>query len=235
MNSKQLNVFKIFLFIAGFLLVDAAFLVFNYPISSESISSAEKFFWIDIAICYLVFFIPFFFSSITLKNIDTKITSTVHIWISVIIFEIVAIAFAVLSLTEVVNIRISVIVELVVFFLAAIFVFFGYSAGNHIGNVQAKEQKSLSKIAELKSSFDMLNLKTDMWGDEFENQKKSVKKICDDIKYLSPVDSEASLKLEMKLMILANDIIESSLSSSELDVKIRELTNLVNQRKLLRK
>ena len=139
MNSKQLNVFKIFLFIAGFFLVGAAFLVFNYPISSESISSAEKFFWIDIAICYLVFFIPFFFSSITLKNIDTKITSTVHIWISVIIFEIVAIAFAVLSLTEVVNIRISVIVELVVFFLAAIFVFFGYSAGNHIGNVQAKE------------------------------------------------------------------------------------------------
>ena len=139
------------------------------------------------------------------------------------------------TLTEVVNIRISVIVELVVFFLAAIFFFFGYSAGNHIGNVQAKEQKSLSKIAELKSSFDMLNLKTDMWEDEFENQKKSVKKICDDIKYLSPVDSEASLKLEMKLMILANDIIESSLSSSELDVKIRELTNLVNQRKLLRK
>ena len=105
-------------------------MVFNYPISSESISSAEKFFWIDIAICYLVFFIPFFFSSISLKNIDTKITSTVHIWISVIIFEIVAIAFAVLSLTEVVNIRISVIVELVVFFLAAIFVFFGYFCSN---------------------------------------------------------------------------------------------------------
>ena len=40
MNSKQLNVFKIFLFIAGFLLVGAAFLVFNYPISSESIFRA---------------------------------------------------------------------------------------------------------------------------------------------------------------------------------------------------
>lgn len=52
---------------------------------------------------------------------------------------------------------------------------------------------------------------------------------------MSPVDTEASSKLEMKLIIAANVLTESTLSSAELDSKILELTNLINQRKLLKK
>ena len=94
---------------------------------------------------------------------------------------------------------------------------------------------SLSKIAELKSSFEMLNLKTDMWNDDLRNQKEQIKKLCDDVRYLSPVDTEMSVKLEMKLIVAANILAESSISPSEMDSKILELTNLLNQRKLLRK
>lgn len=235
MNSKQLNIFKTILFIAGLAIVGIAFAIINYPLPEEGLTSIQKFFWAEIVICYLVFFVPFFFSSITSKTIDTKITSTVNIWISVIIFEIVAITFAILVLNEVVNIRISILVELILFFVLAIFVYFGYFAGNHIGNVQSQEEKSLSKISELKSAFEMLNLKTDMWSHELSNQKETIKKLCDDVRYMSPVDTEASSKLEMKLIIAANVLTESTLSSAELDSKILELTNLINQRKLLKK
>lgn len=235
MNSKQLDIFRILLFIAGLAIVGVAFAVVNSPMPEEGLSSAQKFFWAQIVICYLVFFVPFFFSSITSKTIDTKITSTVNIWISVIIFEFVAIILAILALNEIVSIKVSVLIELIVFFLSAIFVFWGYFAGNHIGEVQAQEEKSLSKISELKSAFEMLNLKVDMWSYELDAQKAAVKKLCDDVRYMSPVDTDVSSKLEMKLIIAANVLTESTLTASELDSKILELTNLINQRKLLKK
>lgn len=235
MNSKQLNIFRILLFIGGLVLIGATFSIVNYPLPEEGLSSAQKFFWAEIVVCYLVFFVPFFFSSITSKTIDTKITSTVTIWLSVIFVEIVTIAFAVLGFNEVVSIRLSILVELIAFFVAAIFVYSGYFAGNHIGNVQAQEEKSLSKIAELKSAFEMLNLKADMWNDDFSSQKSSVKKLCDDVRYMSPVDTDVASKLEMKLIVSANVLAESALTPAELDSKILELTNLINQRKLLKK
>lgn len=235
MNSKQLDIFRTLLFIGGFVIVGAAFAIVNYPFPRDGLKASQKFFWAEIVICYPVFFVPFFFSSITSKIIDTKITSTVNIWISVIVFEIVAITFAILALNEKVSIRIAILVELIIFFFAAIFVYFGYFAGNHIGNVQAQEAKSLSKIAELKSAFEMLNLKTDMWSYDLNNQKNAIKKLCEDVRYMSPVDTELASKLEMKLIISANVLTESALTPGEMDSKITELTNLINQRKLLKK
>lgn len=235
MNSKQLNIFKTILFVAGLAIVGVAFAFFNCPIPEEGLLNIQKFLWAEIVVCYLVFFIPFFFNSITSKTIDTKITSTVNIWISVIIFEIVAITFTILAYKEITSIKISILVELIFFFVLAIFVYFGYFAGNHIGNVQAQEEKSLSKISELKSAFEMLNLKADMWSYELNNQKSVIKKLCDDVRYISPVDTDVASKLEMKLIVLANVLTESTLTPTDLDSKILELTNLINQRKLLKK
>ena len=105
----------------------------------------------------------------------------------------------------------------------------------NIENIQVQETKSLSKIAELKSAFEMLNLKTDMWSYELNNQKNLIKKLCEDVRYMSPVDTDLASKLEMKLIIFANVLTESTLSLDEMDSKIVELTNLINQRKLLKK
>lgn len=235
MNTKQLNVFKIVLFVLGLAIVGTAFVIMNYPLPEEGLPDRQKFFWLEVLLCYLVFFIPFFFSSIALRTVDTKITSTVHIWISVVIFEIVAISLTVLSLNGVVKIRYSVLAELVLFFLLSIFVYFGYFAGNHIGNVQAEEKRAIGNINELKSAFEMLSLKTDMWGDDFSEHKAKLKKLCDDVRYMSPVDSGNALNLEKKLVIMANVLAEANFSPSELNGKIAELTNLVSQRKLLKK
>lgn len=234
MNSKHLNIFKNLLFVLGLVIIAIAFAVVNSPMPEQGLTSGQKFLWVEIVICYLVFFIPFFFSSISSKNIDTKITSTIAIWISVIIFEIIAIALAVLSLNDVVKIKVSIIVELIVFFISAIFVYFGCFSGNHIGNVQEQEKQSLNKIKELKSAFEILNLKTQMWPDELNAQKAAVKKLCDDVRYISPLESDAASKIEMKLIVAANVIMESNLSSAEMDSRILELTNLISQRKLLK-
>ena len=223
------------LFIAGFAIAGAAFAIANNPYPEEGLTAQQKFFWAEIFVCYFVFAVPFFFSSISSKNIDTKITSTVHIWLSVIIFEIVAIIFAVRVLHGISSIKTALIVELVLFFLLMIFVYFGYFAGAKIADVQAKEQVSLSKIAELKTAFDMLGLKAGTWGEDLFEQKTKVRKLCDDAKYLSPVDTDQAANLENKLIIAANVLAESRLTPQETDAKIAEISGLISQRKLLRK
>lgn len=235
MDSKQLSFFRTMLFFFGLVIIGVAFIVVNHPISEKVFTEKEIFFWVEIVLCYLVFFVPFFFSSIKLKTLDIQIPSTTNLWMCIIFFEIVAIVLSILVLRGTVSIRIAILVELVVLFFSAIFVYFGYFAGHHIGNVQAREEISLSKIAELKNAFAMLNLKIDMWGGDYSEQKAKIKKICDDVRYMSPVDTDSASNLEMKLIIAANVLAESTMSPSEMDVKIQELLLLVNQRKLLKK
>ena len=235
MNRNNLNLFKTLIFIFGLIIVSISFYLFSGFNSEEGLTANQKFFWINAFVCYLVFFIPFFFSSITEKSLDIKITSTITIWISVLFFEFVAITVGILVLNNVIDFKLGSLIELVVFFVAAIIVFFGYFAGNHINTVQSRETISLSKINEVKSVFDLLNLKVDMWSDDFYLQKDKVKKICENVKYLSPVDSELSNKLESNLILQANLILESTGSAEELDKKIIELTSLLKQRELLKK
>lgn len=235
MNTKQLGFFKILLFFSGFVVIAIAFMLFNWPLPEEGLSNALKFMWIDICICYLVFIMPLFFSSISLKNMDTKIVPTVHIWLGTSIFELAVIALIVLVVNGILPIKYAILIELVTFFILAIFVYFGYFAGNHIGKVQAQEQKSLSRIEDLKSAFKMLKLKAEMWPDELDEQKAKIQKLCEDVRYISPVDTDVALDVENKLIISANLLAESTLAPTETETKIMELTNLIKQRKLLTK
>ncbi len=235
MNRNNLNLFKTLIFIFGLIIILISFCFFSGVNSEEGLSVNHKFFWINTLICYLVFFIPFFFSSITEKTLDIKITSTITIWISVLFFEVVAITIGILVLNNVLAARFGILIELVVFFISAIIVFFGYFAGNHINSVQTRENISLSKMNEIKSVFDLLNLKVDMWSDDYNLQKEKIKKICENVKYLSPVDSELSNKLESNLILQANLILETKGSPADVDQKIIELTSLLKQRELLKK
>lgn len=235
LKSKQLNIFKIILFIFGFAVIVAAFFIVNHPLTEDGLLSNQKFFWINLCIIYFVFFCPFFFSSISTKNIDSKITPIAGIWISVLLFDIVAIVFSILVLNEILKINFAVIIELVLVFICGIFIYFGYFSGNHIANVQAIEQNSLSKITDVKNAFEMLNLKAETWNDDFVEQKSKVKKLCDDVKYLSPVDTDNAAKLEQKLIIAANVLAESNFLPKEVEQKIDEIELFIKQRKLLRK
>lgn len=235
LKSKQLNIFKIILFIFGFAVILAAFFIVNHPLPEDGLLPNQKFFWINLCIIYFVFFCPFFFSSISTKNIDSKITTIAGIWISVLLFDIVAIIFSILVLNEILKINLAVVIELVLVFVCGIFTYFGYFSGNHIANVQAEEEQSLNKITDVKNAFEMLNLKAETWNDDFAEQKSKVKKLCDDAKYLSPVDTDNAAKLEQKLIIAANVLAESNFLPTEADQKIAEIELLLKQRKLLRK
>lgn len=235
MNRKQLGIFKFLLFLAGFGIIALAYYLLNPEAGEAPLSDIDKFMWINICLCYVVFFVPLFFSSITAKTIDTKITSTVHIWISTLIFVFVDIILIACVKSEKIEMKHALIAEAILFFVLAVFVYYGYFAGTHIGEVQAAEKRSLGKIAELKNAFEMLNLKAGTLSDDLRDQKAKLAKFCDDVRYMSPVDTEQASDLEMKLIIAANVISSSTLTPQDLDIKIGEMDLLIKQRKLLKK
>lgn len=234
MNSKNLNVFKIFLFIFGLAVIGAAFFIAESPLPENGLPLSKKFIWLNIVFMYLVFFCPFFFSSISTKNIDTKITSAIGVWISVILFEIAAIILTVLVFKEKVSFKTAILAELILIFICGIFIYFGYFAGNHIGKVHAAEKQSLGKLSELKSAFELLDLKRSSLGGEFYEQGQKIRKICDDVKYLSPVNTDSCSQIEQKMIIAASILAESHFTPAEMEQKIQELDLLLRQRKLQR-
>lgn len=235
MNKNQLGTFKVILFVLGLAVIGAAFLIVNLPFPEDGIPGREKFFWINLAAMYLVFFCPLFFSSISTKNLDSKITPAIGIWISVFIFEIAALFLAVLVLASPFSMRAAAVIELVLFFVCAVLIYFGYFSGNHIANVQATEQNSLAGIAKVKNAFEILNLKSNLWNDDLDDQRTKVKQLCDDVKYLSPVDTEEAQKIEQQLTAQAAVLADSHFTPTELDERISEMELLIKQRKLMRK
>ena len=233
MNSKQLNLFKILLFVFGFVVIGAAYFIVNDAAQDIALSAGQKFFWVNLFILYSVFFCPFFFSSLKTANIDTKITSTVGIWIAVLIFEVVMIVLSVLVLKNVLDFKPVLIMELVLIFICGIFIYFAYFSGNHIQKVQNEEPTCLSHLEEVKSTFDSLLLKAELWPENLTECKSLLKKICEDVHYLSPVNNSTAESLEKKLVACACVIGESATNVTELDSKIKELSILLRQRKSL--
>lgn len=234
MRSNQLKAFKLILFILGLAVIGAAFLIVNLPLPESGLTANQKYFWLNLVLMYLVFFCPLFFSSISTRDLDEKIMPTVGVWISVLVFEIAALVLAVSVLAASFSIKAAAVIELVLLFLCAVFVYFGYFTGNHIKTVQAHEQALLSKTEEVKRAFETLSLKADTWDGALQEQKEKAKRLCDDVRYLSPVSTDAAASLEQKLVIAAGVVSDSHFTPAELDAKLAEIELLIKQRKLIR-
>lgn len=234
MKSNQLKAFKLILFILGLAVIGAAFLIVNLPLPESGLTANQKYFWLNLVLMYLVFFCPLFFSSISTRDLDEKIMPTVGVWISVLVFEIAALVLAVSVLAASFSIKAAAVIELVLLFLCAVFVYFGYFTGNHIKTVQAHEQALLSKTEEVKRAFETLSLKADTWDGALQEQKEKAKRLCDDVRYLSPVSADAAASLEQKLVIAAGVVSDSHFTPAELDAKLAEIELLIKQRKLIR-
>ena len=235
MNRKQLDIFKILILLFGLAVIALAYnFLVEAPADGSPLPAKTRFMWVNIFACYVVFFVPLFFSSLTLSTIDTKITSAVHIWIASSLFIFAVVVLIALAQYEKIQVKHAVIIEMIVLFLCAIFTYFGYFAGNHIAEVQANEKRILFGVTELKNAYEMLKISADTFGEELHEQKTKILSLCDNIRYLSPVGSSAATSLETKLIALAGEISALAANPSELNAKIAEADLLFKQRKSLR-
>ena len=194
MTEKQSNLFRIILFAAGLGIMLLAFFLFRSPV----MAAVEIFMWINIAVCYLVFFIPFFFGAIHLKGLAAATSSYVIIWISDLIFVVCAVSFCVLVPLKLVEIRLAVLTEAVLFFVAIILVYFAVFTGSHIKSVKQNETHAMASIKQIRSSMETLSFKATSLGDGYGEEKKTLEALTEEVKYISPVKDIMGAKFEQE-------------------------------------
>lgn len=234
MDRKHLDIFKLVLFIAGILLIGIIFLIVNWPIS-DGISNAKKFVWINLLIMHVVSFLPFLLNRITCMNLDRKIAPAMGIGIAILLFEVVAAIVTILALVSTIGVLISIAIELIVAFLSCVVLYVGYFSGSHIEKVQRIENGQLSKLKELKASYESLELHMNALPDDFANQKALMHRICEDARYLSPVNSIEAESIDDSLIKQARILLGKEMTPSEIDSRLHDIAILIDKRKLLRK
>ncbi len=236
MTKTQSTFFKVILMVLGLGIIFAAFKLFN---TAEVLSGPQKFFWINLAFIYVLFFFPLFFNTITLKNFDKKIPSIIGLWFSLSFFEFVALILSVLVLMEILQVKIAFIIEASLFFLCAIFIYFTYVANTHIAAVQQEESRAMSQIVKIRSSFEMLKVKAGMLGEASFEVKNKINSLADEVRFISPVDSSESTEIEGKIISKIAEVdshidaVNSGSDDSALKSSVTSLELLIKQRKLL--
>jgi len=237
MTKTQSLAFRILLFFAGIGLIVLAFFLIN---GGRELDRTDGFLWVSIGVMYLVFFIPFFFSSITIGNFSGKIPALSLVWFGIILYIAVSIVLIVLLKNQTLPLRTVIIIQAGLFFIFLINIYFAYLAVSHVGDVAAKEAGMLQYTAQIKAKAQSLLLSINRLSSEYEKPQKILKETLDDIKYISPLGGGTGSDLEQKILNLLEKLteilssIQSGAHSVSLEGEALNLQTAVRERKLLR-
>ncbi|GMO40085.1 MAG: hypothetical protein Ta2F_16150 [Termitinemataceae bacterium] len=237
MTKLQSFVFRIILFLFGAGIIALAFYLIN---GENDLSQIDKFTWISIAIMYVAFFCPFFFSHITIGNFSVKIPNLALVWTALLLYIVISIVIIILLNTYHISFNMAVIVQAILVFLFAIDIYFSYFASTHVHNVAVEEANTRQYISDAKTKAANLILNVQGLTTEYEQIQKTILKSLEDIKYMSPVSGNAGTDLELKIIASINslsqycEMISEGGHPSKFENEANNLQLLIKQRKLVR-
>jgi hypothetical protein len=236
MTRKQLSFFRIILFLSGAGIIALAFFLST---EGKELTRVNAFIWISIAVMYLVFFTPFFFSAIRIGNFSAKLPPLALVWTGItgyIIFSVVNIVL----LSKGMSYTKALVAQCILLFLFFIDVYFAYFASGHASSVAAAEKAKRQYVQELKAKAQVLLLTVRNLPAEYEAAQKRIAGAIEDCGYIYPVDNGAGDELELKIIAALWTIeeicgtIEAGGNSTDLEKTARDLQALIKERKLLR-
>ncbi|MDR2841733.1 MAG: hypothetical protein LBV52_00850 [Spirochaetaceae bacterium] len=236
MTKNQSLIFRIVLFLLGAAIIALAFFLFGN--GSSELSQNDKFIWASIAIMYIVFFCPFFFSKITIGNFSVKIPNLALVWTALVFYIVISIGIIALLKTSHISFNTALVIQAILFFLLAISVYFAYFAQTHVQNVAAEEAHIRQNLSEAKTKAASLLINVQNLNGQYESVQKTILRTLDDIKYLSPVSNDS--ELELKIIALLNllsmhcETIAQGGHAQTIENDANNLQMLVKQRKLIR-
>ena len=238
MTKNQSLFFRFLLFLAGAGIVILAFFLTK---GDRELNRIDAFTWTSIGFMYLIFFLPFFFTSINIANFSGKIPKMGLVWIG-IFFYIAAslIVILLLAFLHIISLNTAIIIQAILLFLFLLNIFLAFYASSHAKNVVAEEAGKQQYINQIKPKAQVLNISVNRLPAEYENNKKIIKQTLEDIRYIYPVNSGAGDDLEIRIIksletlseICSN--ISTGAQSATLGPEAENLARLVKERKLLR-
>jgi hypothetical protein len=237
MTKNQSLIFKTIIFVFGICIIALAFNLIN---ADADLTKIDKFTWASVVVMYLVFFCPFFFSSITINNFSGKIPRLSLMWTGIALYLVASFVVIRLVRSSTISFNAAVIVQAVLIFMFAIDLYFAYFASSHAREVADEEASKRHYLNEIKSKAASLALAAGSLPIEYERVQKTILAAADDIRYISPVDQMGALDVELEILStldnlsLCCDAVSRKGQPMSFEEDARKLQMLVKQRKLLR-
>jgi hypothetical protein len=237
MTKNQSLIFRGVLFVFGIGIIALAFNLIN---AGADLTKIDKFTWFSVVVMYLVFFCPFFFSSITINNFSGKIPHLALVWTGIALYLVASFVVIRLVRSSTISFNTAVIIQAVLVFVFAIDVYFAYFASSHARDVAGEEASKRHYLSEIKSKAASLALAAGSLPSEYEQVQKTIRAAADDIRYLSPVDHMGALDVELEILStldtlsLCCDAVARKGQPMSFEEDARKLQTLVKQRKLVR-
>jgi hypothetical protein len=236
MTAKQSLFFRTILFLLG-----AGIVVFAFFLSTreKELTESIAFIWISIAVMYLIFFTPFFFSMVRVGNFSAKIPSLALVWTGIIGYILLSV-INIFLLIKGMPFTVVITTQCILLFLFFIDVYFAYFASGHVSSVAAEEKGKQQYVHELKTKAQTLLLHVRALPAEYGAAQKQISTAIEDCKYIYPVDNGAGDALELKIIAALQSIEEICGSiaagghSSDMEKIANNLQMLVKERKLIR-
>ena len=234
MDKKALSVFRGIIFFVGIVVILVLFISFRNEENPEP--WRYNYFWVSIAVSYLVVFFPVFFPPRDENSSGGVFSGFAMYIIACGAFVLVSILLATLGLFK--NLTVPLSIQLVIFFFFLIEVYLSVLTTSHISDVAKSGAEKRTGIVELRNLSGQLTSLASALGDENASLKNDLAKLSDDLRYLSP-SSDTAVELENKMFILLKEIIADPVfstpgaSNSNAVKKLAEVTLLFRQRKTI--
>jgi len=236
MTKNQSQIFKAILFLVGAGIVVLALFLTS---SGQSVTDKDVFMWVSIGLMYLIFFVPFFFSSISIGGFSVKIPRFTMIGLGSTLYVIASVIVIILMYKLILPLNFAIIIQAVLIFLFAISVYFGYYASSHVRAVETEEHSKKYLLDDIKAKAKTVSVSLSTLPEEYESTQKALAAAFEDIRYLSPVDNGAGQELEQKINAGLDTIAQLCGNVGEgghpsFDAEVQKLQSCVKTRKLLR-
>ena len=194
---KTSSILKIVILVLGLVLIGVAFAFWG---PKDGFTSIDKYIWINVLVAYCSLAAVMFCFRINVDNADSRIFPVLFIVRSLIVFAIFTVIMMILVGTENISVKVGVILQLVLVFIAFLYILISVVISGHVRNVASSEVKLTGDIDNIRAMLNGLNVRASALPEQFDGVKKSITDLNDDFRYLSACKNQRAVQLEQEII-----------------------------------
>lgn len=234
MKKNDYSIIKIVIFLLGFIVIALAAVLLKDLIMAKT--GVYIFSFITVELLYAAAMFPIILGRFYAKNTHMIASGMVY-YKGMIIYAVISVADIVFALRSI-KLTLAITIELAALFVFLVYIFLARIASDNIIDVEESEDVKKALISELRSKAQMLSSFDDDLGNMSSDMVKAIKKIDEDMRYLSPSSSSEAQELESQMLTVIDSILSSGCfraggngSYELLEAKLKEFDLLYKQRK----
>ncbi|ULQ60472.1 hypothetical protein K7I13_03950 [Brucepastera parasyntrophica] len=232
MPEKQLFIIRLFLFIAGFVIL---LFVFFLITANADLGTADRFIWASAGSVYIAAFCPFLFSPSGKKSIFGKMPPHILLWLGAMAYIIIS-TVVILLVRFILPVYAAAAIQCIAVFLYAALISFVCFSKHPARKIAAPAIGTSQTIQLIKSELASLSVKMAGLPQEYNEAKKEIEINLEAVKKFLPLenntetDIEAGILDSIRQIDQSSDVILSGGNPPSFENEVKELSSLIEKR-----